>query len=228
MLKYICNYKEQEVFNDPIQISYIGMKYELPDSTILEIKSENREIVIDNLMGDMSDDEYKEKKEKLDEKKDYLSYGGSIMPMIYSLSINGVSYVDESIIYDRVISFIDTNTQNAPILPNYIIYRNNVKDLSNKLEIMISLFSNYIAVNGRIGYPNTIILGKNLHNIKFENRNNMNIVYDDNMDPDKVILCRTNNIDQSGIILINDTVNNKYYLKETSDWINQFNWFWIK
>jgi hypothetical protein len=53
----------------------------------------------------------------------------------------------------------------------------------------------------------------------------MLVIYDNNIDKDKVIVCRSGNINEPGLLLANDSVNNKFYFKETTFWNRQYSWF---
>lgn len=235
MFEHICNYKVEVINSNIANLVYINMDFNSPD--ILKIKTEKRQNSIDRLMDKISDEEYNETKEKLDIESKVSSFG-TITPTMMTMSINATKYQDELDIYKSLMSFIDSNTNKSKVVPFNnlnnpdVIHRNNVVDLSNKVISKILLYTSLIASDGRIGPAKTLIIGRNLRDIDLSKiKDQYEIIYDDYIDPDKIILCRGSYLSSAsdpGIILINDKENSNFYLKGTKDWDRQYGWFWVK
>jgi hypothetical protein len=95
--------------------------------------------------------------------------------------------------------------------------------------------SNIIAMDGRIGPAKSILYGKKLipyinNAINQFGSNNINGLiahYSDLVDDDKIIVCRANNIDQPGLIFIDNSTTGNYFFNQTPNWNKQYCWFKI-
>ena len=88
--------------------------------------------------------------------------------------------------------------------------------------------SNIIAMEGRIGPGTSVICGHNVYQYLQDDIANLKIILDMTIDPDKVIICRSSNQDQSGLILIKDEKNKNFFFGQTVRWDRQYCWFWVK
>ena len=88
--------------------------------------------------------------------------------------------------------------------------------------------SNIIAMDGRIGPGTSVIYGKNLlpYMSQFKD-NNLTTYYSKLIDDDKVIVCRGCNIDQPGLLLIDNSQVGHYFFNQTPNWHKQYCWFKI-
>lgn len=88
--------------------------------------------------------------------------------------------------------------------------------------------SNIIAMDGRIGPGTSVIYGKNLlpYMSQFKD-NGLTTYYSDLIDSDKIIVCRGCNIDQPGLLLIDNSQGGHYFFNQTPNWQKQYCWFKI-
>jgi len=85
------------------------------------------------------------------------------------------------------------------------------------------------------GNSNIHIIGENVLNkypdiISNNSNEDIIIITNNNIDPDKVITCLGGCIDGSGIDCIynKSEINSVFYLKELENWNMKYNWFWVK
>jgi hypothetical protein len=137
-------------------------------------------------------------------------------------------------LWNEVIDFLNKNTKN----PKNLQHRNQGLDIKlqgdydtdyRKIMSKTLMCSNLIAMDGRIGPAKSVIFGKKLlPYLKDEDTlANLTYYYSDLLDDDKVIICRPNNIDQPGLLLIDDTQNSNYFFNQTPNWHKQYCWFRI-
>ena len=62
---------------------------------------------------------------------------------------------------------------------------------------------------------------------KDNNGNNLTTYFSDLIDDDKIIVCRANNIDQQGLLLIDNSQKGQYFFNQTPNWHKQYCWFKI-
>ena len=95
--------------------------------------------------------------------------------------------------------------------------------------------SNIIDIEGRIGAGTSIIYGKKLHpyihyatnQFGSNNINGLETYFSDLIDDDKIIVCRANNIDQPGLLFIDNSTTGNYFFNQTPNWYKQYCWFKI-
>jgi hypothetical protein len=253
-LQNICNYIEQKstparIFNIPV-IEMVSND----DEYLAEKKRQNRELAIDITLGEKDESEWS-KKDMIETPtwgqtiSNKLESASVLSPKVITLKsyISNLKTHDE--VYDYVIDFIDRNTNVAKNLQNganstqfnmkigggnYPVgYTESEKfeaDL-RKIITKTNLCSSVIAIEGRIGPAKTIIAGKDnwIYFREIESRYgsiNMKVIYDDKINPNKVVVLRNGTKSDSGIILIENN-GTDFYIKETPKWNRQFCWFWI-
>jgi hypothetical protein len=90
-------------------------------------------------------------------------------------------------------------------------------------------------MDGRIGPATSLIYGKksfpyiNYARNQFEsnNINGIQTYFSDLIDDDKIIVCRGSNIDQPGLLLIDNSTTGNYFFDKTPNWNKQYCWFKI-
>lgn len=250
-VKNICNYQEKFINSNQISVSWVETILSSDEEYIREQKRKNRELSIDVVLDEITESDWQESKSQSDYQMNIdEEYSNIITPKIMSSNINGKKYSNKSDIYDHLISFIETKTGNKKKKVsgnsnmNLDVQLNNDINLTDsenyeanlrRIITKVNMHSNIIAMDGRIGPGNSILIGKNnweyFHHIeiKYSGIRGMKFIYEDSIGPNKIIVCRSNNtIEKPGIILVDDTKNHQYFFKETNFWDRQYSWFWIK
>jgi len=251
-LQNICNYIEKKSTLTPtFNMSVIEMVSDDDEYLLAEKKRQNRELAIDITLGEKDESEWVNKDMIWGETiSDRLESINIISPKVITINLNISNLKTHDEVYDFVIDFIDKNTSNAKKLQNggnstqFNIkmgsgnYPPEYTD-SEKLDVdirriltKVNLCSSVISIEGRMGPAKTILIGRNnwsyFKEIEFRHGgiNSLNFVYEDKIDPNKVIVLRNNDSNHPGIFIVE---NNKtdFYIKETLKWDKQFCWFWI-
>ncbi len=179
-------------------------------------------------------------------------YMGVVAPKIMSMNVTGKQFISYEDVYSQVINFLEKQTKNGKTLYNvpasaltFIPINDPDKTDSENEEIncrkiitKIIMASNIIAQYGRIGPGKSVLVGTNVVSKYPSLINNLDengmisgilFIVEPGIDPDKIIVCRGNNVDQSGIILMTFPNDNRFFLKETDfSWHRQYCWFDIK
>ena len=239
-LKSICNYSEKnKSMNPTVQIMYMDMIVE-NDETRREVKRKKRNFTIDIVLDEIDEENGDYTSETVSEEN-----GSIISPKIMTINAKSNPFVDEKNLYNTVIGFLESNTKQKHHYPISLDYAamndpHSTLEENNRLNFRsivtkIMHASNFIASEGRIGPAKAIIVGRNNWNWFGEEYvdangmlSNLLIVLDDKINPNKIIVARGGEIDNSGIICINNTTDKTYYLKETSNWEKQYVWFNVK
>ena len=244
-LKLITNYKESKLDSPSVDLFYIEFVDESDDKYIRELKAKRREVAIDVVLGE-------KKESELDEIKIHQQTNsidntfGMMAPSVHSVSSKVKNYTNCDQIYDDLLQFIDKETNSQKNIPGVgsnidLVFKKdiNLTDYENyeafcrKIMARLTICSNIIAVDGRIGTGTFVLVGKdNWHYFERIEDVNINplglkIIYTDKIQGDKVIVGRFNNPDQSGISLFIDLENQKYSRFETNLWKKQYCWFKI-
>lgn len=252
-LKLITNYKETKLVSTSHTLSYVDIISNDDDEYLKELKTKRRDIFIDVLLGEKENSELEDL--KLHDKWE----GGNnnfIAPSVYTLTAKCRRISSYKDILEDLLLFLDKETNSKKTtsgsLPNLntnldLIFKKdvnltdneNIESFIRKIKTKITMSSNIIAMDGRIGMGTFALVGKNnwtyFRLIEDKNTNpslisvnGMTIIYTDKIDDDKVIIGRKNNSDQSGISLSIDLENQKYIRFETNFWKKQYCWFKIK
>lgn len=238
-LEKICNFQEITMSIPPrLQQNYIEFET-VNDSLIRERKRLNRSLVIDKILDEVDDDEnYYLPDSSLDEE----SYT-TISPKIKTITLSSSPFIDDETLYKSVINFLDSNTRkkyNSSMVLDYVVtsdpnYMMKDNDHINYRRIVTKIMhaSNLITMEGRIGPATTIIVGKNNWSWFESNSDpnflsNMGILYDEIIDPNKIIVLCNGKVNQPGVLCTVCTPDNTFYLKETDNWDKQYVWFTVK
>jgi len=237
-LKSICNYSEEnKSMGTNLQLMYMDM-IEEDDNIRREIKRKKRNLVIDTIL------------DEVEENGDYTSETISseesmvtISPKIMSLNLKSNPFVDDESLYNDVITFLESNTKQKHYLStDYVVMNDPNRTLQENDEInfrrilmKIMHASNLIAGEGRIGPAKSVIIGKNNWYWFNEDRvvsnkilSNISIIFEENINPNKIIVARGGRMDQCGIMCVRSLISNTFYLKETNNWEKQYVWFDVK
>jgi hypothetical protein len=175
-----------------------------------------------------------------------------VAPKIMSMNVTGKKFISYEDVYSQVIDFLEKQTQNGKTLynlptssltfiptndPNKTNSENDEIN-SRRLITKIMMASNIIAQYGRIGSGKSVLVGTNVISKYPSLINNLDengmiggmlFIVEPGIDPDKIIVCRGNNVDQPGIILMTFPNDVRFFLKETDfSWHRQYCWFSIK
>lgn len=234
-LKKICNYSENNTLMLPTaQLMYIDNVVEDNGELKREIKRKKRNLAIDTVL------------DEIEENGDYsesnvfgsgYESGGKVEVM--SLSVSRRNYLTDKDIYTEVVNFLEVNSKqkhSIPVSLDYIATNNphnsideNIQINFKKIVTKIFYASNHILYEGRNGQGTAVIVGKNnWHWFTEDVINGLSVILDDNISPDKIIVCRGGLINNIGLILVDNVSENRYYFKETTNWNKQYVWFNVK
>jgi len=249
-LKLITNYKEDDLSKSPtVNACYIDYTDESDQEYLRELKAKRRNVVIDVLLEQREESEldniYKHH-EKWNGNSLSNGFNGSVMaPNIYQVfsKVQNIESYDD--IYNDLLSYIDKETISPKVVSGInnidLVLKNdesltdqeNFESNCRKILTRLTMCSNIITMEGRIGSGNFILVGESnwdyFHHIQEKNNNplSMSVIYTDKIEPDKIIVGRKNNQDQGGISYIMDLENKKYVKFETNFWKKQYCWFKI-
>jgi hypothetical protein len=241
------------------QIMYMEMISDDDEEYMREVKSRNRDLAIDILLDNKDESEWGNRhilpeRQDIDVSSLYNTgtQYGVIAPKIMSMNVTGKQFISYEDVYSQVIDFLEKQTQNGKTLYNLptssltFIPTNdpNKTDLENdeinsrRLITKIMMASNIIAQYGRIGSGKSVLVGTNVISKYPSLINNLDengmiggmlFIVEPGIDPNKIIVCRGNNADQPGIILMTYPNDVRFFLKETDfSWHRQYCWFSIK
>lgn len=248
-LQAISNYSEVNVQNNQIQFSYIEM--EVQDSEYKrKVQSINRGLAIDAVL-DNKEEEYKTRDTSYSETFENEENISSISPKVKTITLtNPIKYTSLNDIFDKAISELEILTKNSMSGQNLdlsLTFDINLSDYENsqqnsrKLISRILMTSTRIAMNSRIGPANSAIVGREVYQLLlisngFTNQvsgtgpivgtvGGLSIIYSEKISPNKVILLKSGTKADNGFNVVNNTLNNTFYIKETPSWRNFVNWF---
>jgi hypothetical protein len=237
-LKLITNFSEIECNSPQFSVTYINMISSDDEEYLRELKQKNRELAVDAILDDKVEEFEKHKESQpfdLSNQWNPQMNHGFISPQIHKLNLNPKPYQSDDDIYKTVISFLDQNTKSQKSKskgPNTSLDVQLTGDFDQdrrRVITKIMMSSNIIAMDGRIGPATSVICGQNVYQyINDEWMNGIKPILDLTIDPDKVIVCRSSNKDQNGLILVKDEKNKNFYFGQTARWDKQYCWFWVK
>lgn len=236
-LKSICNYSEEnKSMGTNVQLMYVDMIVE-DDETKREVKRKKRNLSIDIVLDEIDE-----------ENGDYTSevvsteFESIISPKIMTINAQSNTFVDEERLYDTVVGFLESNTNQKhhyPISLDYVAMNDPHSTLEEnnginfrRIVTKIAHASNFIATEGRMGPGTAVIVGRNNWSW-FDSQSDLmlgtlSIILDENIGPNKIIVTRGGRMDQSGIVCVRSLTDNTFYLKETPHWEKQYVWFTVK
>lgn len=244
-LKLVTNYAEKDLSNqNSVNLFYVEFLHNDDEEYLRELKAKRREVAIDVVLGEKEDSNL----EELKIHKICNSVGGyNISNSVYNVNSKVQFFSDYNQMYEDLLSFLDKETnslKNIPTVSNInLVFKKDInltdnenhKSFCRKIITRLTMCSNIIAMDGRIGIGNFVLVGKDNwdyfryieENIKPFSGSNpvLSIIYTDKIQTNKVIVGRTNNSDQSGISLFVDLENQKYTRFETNLWKKQYCWF---
>jgi hypothetical protein len=242
-LKKICNYSDKQMSLPNAQLMYVDMISSDDEEYQRMVKRQNRELVVDAILDDKVEElNIFRENQVTDVSQQYNSTSqmGVISPKIMQINMTAQRFESYEKVWIQLVDFLNQNTQS----PKSFQHRNQSLDYKlideyetdyRKIISKILMCSNIIAMDGRIGPAKSILYGKKLipyinNAINQFGSNNINGLiahYSDLVDDDKVIVCRSNNIDQPGLLLIDNSTTGKYFFNQTPNWNKQYCWFKI-
>jgi hypothetical protein len=249
-IKKIVSYDNKKLEGSIVNMPYIEFISSDDEEFIRKVKSQNRDLLVDIVLGEKNESEWNNRSNDYFGTSGEMD--SIIAPKVMSIQSQVLDLKSYDEIYSDIIDLINTNTKNSKKTKsslnlnlalthdsNKSNYENYETDI-RKIITRINMCSSILATGGRIGPANFILVGEDNWDYFYEiesminNNNNqsisgsimgMQIIYEDNIDTDKVILGRKNKIDQPGIHLIEDLENCKYTIPKTFKWIEQLVWF---
>lgn len=229
-LKDICCFDEKAIGSNVAKFHFLDAVEENKAENI----AMNREITIDVLLGE-------EKEEKLNDRvfiKDQDDFP-TISMKIFESSISGKKFISYEDLYNEVLDFYINHTVNSKqtLTDVTVSSSTDVNQLERMIMSKILMGGNLIAMNGRVGPANVVLMNPITQYERFylslENNNflsGIKIITDNKIDKDKVIVLRTETLKTSstGVYVIKSTDNDQYFFKETNNWDKKIQWFYIK
>jgi hypothetical protein len=233
-LKSICNYSDKQMSHPTAQLMYIDMISQDEEEYQRKLKQRNRELVVDAILDDKIEElnifrENNTSSVSVDLSSQYNSIVSSsgnqvISPKIMKLNLTSKKFETYQKLKDEVIDFLNQNTK----LPKSIAY-GPMSSLDVKITgdfdqdfrriiTKIQMCSSIISMEGRIGPATSIIYGKK--SLPYINQNQFNGIqtyFSELIDDDKIIVCRGNNQDQPGLILIDNSKTGSYFFNHTQN-----------
>lgn len=225
------------------QLMYVDMISSDDEEYQRKVKQQNRELVVDAILDDKVEElNIFRENQVTDVSQQYNSTSqmGVISPKIMQINMTAQRFESYEKVWIQLVDFLNQNTQS----PKSLQHRNQSLDYKlideyetdyRKIISKILMCSNIIAMDGRIGPAKSILYGKKLipyinNAINQFGSNNINGLiahYSDLVDDDKIIVCRANNIDQPGLIFIDNSTTGNYFFNQTPNWNKQYCWFKI-
>jgi hypothetical protein len=248
-IEKICNYSEdtKNPYQPSISISYIDMITEDEDAQLRELKRENRELAIDIILDEKDESEW-ENRNNLPNTGFGSGYTSTISPKIFTVNTRAQKFTSFKDLEYEVFNKLEILTKNVPTsiakLPgntlNITIPTDNDSEaFRRRVLTKITMCSNFIAMESAKGIANTVIVGINTiqyiqgYEQVIDNNTSilggMNLIVTPYIDPDKIIVMRTENTTGVGLNVILKTNDSMYYMVETpQSWEKTMKWFWIK
>ena len=235
-LKKICNYSDKQMSHPTAQLMYVDTFSPEDEEYQRMVKRQNRELVVDAILDDKVEELNIFKENQVtDVSQQYnpTSQMGIISPKIIKINLTAQRFESYEKLWNEVIDFLNQNTQgpkNLKLRNQGLDYKliNEYETDYRKIISKILMSSNIIAMDGRIGPGTSVIYGKNLlpYMSRFKD-NGLTTYYSKLIDDDKVIVCRGCNIDQPGLLLIDNSQGGHYFFNQTPNWQKQYCWFKI-
>jgi hypothetical protein len=245
-IEKICNYSEdtKNPYQPAISLSYIDMITEDEDIQLRELKRENRELAIDIILDEKDESEW-ENRNNLPN-TGFGSYP-TISPKLFTVNTRAQKFTSFKDLEYEVFNKLESLTKNVPTsiakLPgntlNLTIPTYNGLDsfdsFKRRVLTKITMCSNFIAMESAKGIANSVIVGTNAIQYIEEYKQmdsilgGMNLIVTPFIDPDKIIVMRTENTAGVGLNVILKPNDSMYYMVETpQSWEKTMKWFWIK
>ena len=201
------------------------------------IKQKNRELVVDALLDDKVEEleTFRESNTAIvDLRSQYNSTVSSagmpvISPRIMQIDLTSRKFESYEKCWNEVIDFLNQNTQNPKSKSNGtmssldVTLQGDFDSDYRKIVTRIMMCSSIISMDGRIGTATSFIYGKKtLPYIETNQLNGLQAHYSELIDDDKIIVCRGNNLDQPGVIFIDNSSTGNYFFDQTPNWQKQY------
>ena len=240
-LKKICNYSDKQLSLPKAQLMYVDMISSEDEEYQRMIKQQNRELVVDAILDDKIEElNLFRENQVVDVSQQYNSTSqmGIISPKIMQINLTAQRFESYEKVWIQLVDFLNQNTQS----PKSLQHRNQSLDYKlideyetdyRKIISKILMCSNIIAMDGRIGPAKSILYGKKLipyinnaiNQFGSNNINGIEVIHSELIDDDKIIVCRSNNIDQPGLLFIDNSTTGNYFFNQTPKWNKQYCWF---
>ena len=235
-LKKICNYSDKQMSLPNAQLMYVDIISSDDEEYQRMVKRQNRELVVDAILDDKVEElNIFRENQVTDVSQQYKSTSqmGVISPKIMQINMTAQRFESYEKVWIQLVDFLNQNTQS----PKSLQHRNQGLDYKlideyetdyRKIISKILMCSNIIAMDGRIGPGTSVIYGKNLlPYMSLFKDNNLTTYYSKLIDDNKVIVCRGCNIDQPGLLFIDNSTTGNYFFNQTPNWHKQYCWFKI-
>lgn len=248
--KTICNYSDKQMTSPKSQLMYVDMISSDDEEYQRQIKQQNRELVVDAILDDKVEELNIFRKNQIHDVVDLssqynstVSHAGTpvITPKIMQINLTAKKFETYEKNWNEVVDFLNQNTQNpkskanGPYTSLDVILQGDFDQDYRRIITKINMCSSIIAMEGRIGRPTSLIYGKksfpyiNYATDQFgsNNINGIQTHFSDLIDDDKIIVCRGNNIDEPGLLFIDNSTTGSYFFDKTPNWHKQYCWFRI-
>jgi hypothetical protein len=248
-LKKICNYSDKQMSHPTAQLMYVDMISSDDEEYQRKVKQQNRELVVDAILDDKIEELniFRENNNTVvDLSSQYNSTVSStgtpvISPKIMQINLTAKKFETYEKLWNEVVDFLNQNTQNpkskanGPYTSLDVTLNGDFEQDYRRVITKIMMSSNIISMDGRIGPGTSLIYGRkslsyiNYARNQFEsnNINGIQTYFSDLIDDDKIIVCKSNNIDQPGLLLIDNSQTGHYFFNQTPNWYKQYCWFKI-
>ena len=244
-IEKICNYTEdtKNPYQPAISLSYIDMITEDEDIQLRELKRENRELAIDIILDEKDESEW-ENRNNLPNTGFSSGYTSTISPKIFTVNTRAQKFTSFKDLEYEIFNKLESLTKNVPTsiakLPGNTLNltiptHNDFEAFKRRVLTKITMCSNFIAMESAKGIANSVIVGTNAIQYIEEYKQmgsilgGMNLIVTPFIDPDKIIVMRTENTAGVGLNVILKPNDSMYYMVETpQSWEKTMKWFWIK
>ena len=241
-LKKICNYSDKQLSLPKAQLMYVDMISSEDEEYQRMIKQQNRELVVDAILDDKIEElNIFRENQVVDVSNQYntSSTMGVTSPKIMQINMTAQRFESYEKSWNEVIDFLNQNTQNpkskanGPYSSLDITLQDDFDVDYRRVITKMMMSSNIIAMDGRIGPATSLIYGKKsfpyinyaIGQFGSNNINGIQTYFSDLIDDDKIIVCKSNNIDQPGLLFIDNSTTGNYFFNQTPNWHKQYCWF---
>jgi len=166
-------------------------------------------------------------------------------PRVMSLSAIGRNFTSYEDLREEILQYLDNLTLSPMKTCNQsslniqiqkdekLSNMENMDVISRKILTKITFCSNIIAMNGRIGTANTVVVGSDFFEYLSNSSsfwsngvltNGMNIITSDKIKPNKCIVLRGSNQLSAGLCLVKND-DGRFFMKETPNYEKMITWF---
>ena len=234
-LKAICNYSHKDMATPSAQmVSYID--FETYDTQ--KKKQAKRNLLINELLDIEEESNYSDSEINLDSEYDVSA------PKVMQTNVQGnrhtsVDYGKDLLLNDVITKLVNDTATPDPMLPmlklgtdDTMTHFENMQTMARRIITRIMHANNKIAVEGRIGPGNAILLSPktefDLQNVDIDQYMTgfpMTRVVDQRIPDGRIIVCRGGNPTDAGLIAM--TTQTYSYILATDKYLLQYAWFEI-